>query len=148
MRGSSTTHDDLARTGREGAVQRTPRRLPHRRAADGDAARRRGRGADARRAMAAPASGDPALVEGLAAVGRRARGIVGAVALGRTSAACRGDRLIGRCLLDAWGTLDWTYRVLVMSGSSPRRWGTLARQIAGAVANRFIPTHVGNAARD
>ena len=32
------------------------------------------------------------------------------------------------------------------AGSSPRMWGTHGRSPAGAVAGRFIPTHVGNTA--
>ena len=31
-----------------------------------------------------------------------------------------------------------------LSGSSPRMWGTLVRDLTGRHTDRFIPTHVGN----
>ena len=34
---------------------------------------------------------------------------------------------------------------LLLAGSSPRTWGTLADGVAARVDRRFIPTHVGNA---
>ena len=45
----------------------------------------------------------------------------------------RGERL---CIV---------FQILTDRGSSPRTWGTLQRKVQELQAQRFIPTHVGNA---